>query len=85
MNSYDEREDIQVLNNYMSSPDIVDPLGPNDAIKHHFTSMKTDLIFLQPWQLGVLELTIPWNWFTNTWQFSSIFHHFKSPSSTTSR
>ena len=47
----------------MSSPDIVDTLGPNDA-----------LIFLQPWQLGILELKNPWNWFTNTWQFSLIFH-----------
>ena len=48
MNSYDGREDIFVPNNYMSPPDIVDHLGPNDALKHHFTSMKTDLIFLQP-------------------------------------
>ena len=23
------------------------PLGPHDALKHHFTSLKTDLIFLQ--------------------------------------
>ena len=37
---------FSVPNNYMSPP--VDPLGPNDALKHHFTSMKTDLIFLQP-------------------------------------
>ena len=28
------------------------PLSPHDALKHHFTSLKTDLIFLQ---LGVLE------------------------------
>ena len=28
------------------------PLGPHDALKHHFTSLKTYLIFLQ---LGVLE------------------------------
>ena len=27
------------------------PLSPHDALKHHFTSLKTDLIFLQ---LGVL-------------------------------
>ena len=27
-------------------------LSPHDAIKHHFTSLKTDLIFLQ---VGVLE------------------------------
>ena len=24
-----------------------DPLGPHDALKHHFTSLKTDLIFPQ--------------------------------------
>ena len=23
------------------------PLSPHDAVKHHFTSLKTDLIFLQ--------------------------------------
>ena len=23
------------------------PLSPHDALKHHFTSLKTDLIFLQ--------------------------------------
>ena len=23
------------------------PLNPHDALKHHFTSLKTDLIFLQ--------------------------------------
>ena len=28
------------------------PLSPDDALKHHFTSLKTYLIFLQP---GVLE------------------------------
>ena len=26
----------------------INPLGPHDALKHHFTSLKTDLIFLQP-------------------------------------
>ena len=31
---------------------VVNPLSPHDALKHHFTSRKTDLIFLQ---LGVLE------------------------------
>ena len=31
---------------------IFNPLGPHDALKHHFISLKTDLIFLQ---LGVLE------------------------------
>ena len=28
------------------------PLSPHDALKHHFTSLKKYLIFLQP---GVLE------------------------------
>ena len=31
---------------------LVNPLSPNDALKHHFTSLKTNLIFLQ---LKVLE------------------------------
>ena len=30
----------------------LNPLSPDDALKHHFTSLKTYLIFLQ---LGVLE------------------------------
>ena len=30
---------------------LFNPLSPHDALKHHFTSLKTDLIFLQ---LGVL-------------------------------
>ena len=32
------------------------PLNPHDALKHHFTSLKTDLIFLQP---RVLERKFP--------------------------
>ena len=43
-------------------------------IKHHLTSLKTDLIFLQP---RVLEWKFPWNWFPNTWQFSLIFKPFQ--------
>ena len=39
------------------------PLSPHDALKHHFTSPKTDLIVLQP---RVLEQKFPCNWFTNT-------------------
>ena len=27
---------------------LFNPLGPHDALKHRFTSLKTDLIFLQP-------------------------------------
>ena len=26
----------------------INPLNPHDALKHHFISLKTDLIFLQP-------------------------------------
>ena len=26
----------------------INPLSPHDAFKHHFTPLKTDLIFLQP-------------------------------------
>ena len=58
------------------------PSSPHDALKHHFTSLKTDLIFLQP---RFLEWKFLWNWFTNTWQFSLIFRphqiifiHYKS-------
>ena len=58
------------------------PLSPHDALKHHFTFLKTAIIFLQ---LRVLEWIFPWNWFTNTWQFSLIikqhqiiFIHYKS-------
>ena len=39
------------------------PLSPRDALKHHFTSLKSYLIFLQ---LGVLERKFPLNWFTDT-------------------
>ena len=61
---------------------MVNPLCPHDALKHHFKSLKTDLIFLQP---RVIERKFPWNWFTNTWHFFSIFKpdpvifiHYKS-------
>ena len=50
----------------------VNPLSPHDALKHHLTSLKTDLIFVQP---RVLEWIFLWNWFTNT-----IFFNF-SPTS----
>ena len=58
----------------------VNPLSSHDAMKHHFTSPKTHLIFLQ---LVVLEWKFPRNWFTNTTQFSWIFYshqiiHYKS-------
>ena len=37
---------------------LFNPLGPPDALKHHFTSLKTELIFLQQ---RVLEQKFPWN------------------------
>ena len=55
-------------------------LSPRDALKRHFKSLKTDLIFPQ---LKVLERKFLWNRFTNTWHF--FFTHFKSSSSTISR
>ena len=61
---------------------LFNPLSPHDASKHHFISLKTDLIFLQQ---RVLERKFPRNWFASTWQFSLIFKppqvifiHYKS-------
>ena len=42
---------------------LINPLNPHDALKHHFTSLKTDLIFQQT---RVLERTFTKNWFANT-------------------
>ena len=47
------------------------PLSPHDALMHHFTFLKIQCISLK---LRVSEGKYPWNWFTNTWQFSVIFH-----------
>ena len=58
---------------------IINPLSPHDASKHHFTSLKTDLIFLQ---LAALEnfheigLPIHGN-------FPQFLNHTKSSSFTT--
>ena len=67
----------------------LNPLSPRDALKHHFTSLKADFIFLQ---LGVFEWKFPWNWFTNTRYFSLIvrplqiiFIHYKHDKSTIAR
>ena len=49
------------------------PLSPHDALKHHFTSLKTDLIFLQQ---RVLERKFPWNLIFKPHQI--IFIHYKS-------
>ena len=43
---------------------MLNPVSPHDALKHHFKSLKTHIIFLKP---RVLERKFPWNWFTNTW------------------
>ena len=53
----------RILNKYVINA-YFNPFTHHDALKHHFTSLKTDLVSLQ---LGVLELKFPWNWFTNTW------------------
>ena len=50
--------------------EFITPLNPHDAFKHHFTSLKIDLIFPQP---GVIEQILPCNWFTNTLQFIFTF------------
>ena len=47
------------------------PLNPHDALKHYFTSLKTDFIFQQ---LRGLEGKFPWNRLTNSWQFSLIYY-----------
>ena len=46
--------DIRRTDFVTSSPTtvLINPLSPHDALKHHFKSLKTDLIFLQP---GVSE------------------------------
>ena len=45
---------FQYVNPLLSNHDYnrFNPLSPHDALKHHFTPLKTDLIFLK---LGVLE------------------------------
>ena len=45
--------------------DIINPLSLHDALKHHFTSLKTDLIFLQP---RGFRNTISTKLLTDTWQ-----------------
>ena len=48
--------------NFQLALNPLNPLSPHDALKHHFTSLKIYLIFLQ---LRVSERKFPWNWFTN--------------------
>ena len=75
---------VRILDNAQVSNtnQLIIPLSPRDALKHHFTSLKTNLIFQQ---LRVLEQKFPWNWFTNIWQsyfifkpHQIIFIHYKS-------
>ena len=60
----------------------INPLSHHDALKHHITSLETEIIFLQ---LRASEWKFPSSWFTNTLQFSVIFQqlqiifiHYKS-------
>ena len=47
-NIYANSENIAcTVYNNLTSQHGFDPLSPHDALKHHFTSLKTDLIFLQ--------------------------------------
>ena len=55
-----------------TSSGLINPLSPHDALKHHFTSLKTDLIFQQ---LRVLERKFPKNWFANR-VYMTIFFNF---------
>ena len=43
-----------LIDPYSAKLFVFNPLSPHDALEHHFTSLKTDLIFLQ---LGILEWT----------------------------
>ena len=56
---------------------IINPLSPHDAIKHHFTSLKTLQLGFWEWkhETGLEYMAI----------FLIFFTHFKSSSSTTSR
>ena len=60
----------------------INPFSPHDALKHHFTSLKTDLIFLQQGDLerNFHETNLPIHG-----NFLYFLNHIKSSSSTTSR
>ena len=60
----------------------INPLSPHDALKHHFTYLKTDLILLKPRCFKKENIN---ETFTKTWQFSKNCHPLKSSLSTTSR
>ena len=58
------------------------PLSPHDALKHYFTSLKTDLIFpqLRSYRKKIHETILPIHG-----DFRHFFTRFKSSLSTTSR
>ena len=59
----------------------LNPLSPHDALKHHFTSLKTDLIFLQPRVLErkFHETGVPIHGiFFTFYPHQIIFTHYKS-------
>ena len=60
----------------------INPLIPHGALKHHFTSLKTDLIFLQirAFYENFHETGLPIHG-----NFLQFLNHIKSSSSTTSR
>ena len=59
-----------------SHPGLINPLTPHDALKHHFTSLKTDLISLQTYGFSrKISMKL-------YYQYMAIFTHLKSSSST---
>ena len=58
---------------------MVNPLNPHDALKHHFASLKNNLIS------RFIERKFSWNFLNNNNIFCSFATQFKSSSSTTSR
>ena len=45
---YDDFKLTKTLLVYLKTFQRFNPLSPHDALKHHFTSLKTILIFLKP-------------------------------------
>ena len=61
---------------------LFNPLSPDDASKHHFTSLKKYLMSLKPLAFG---MTIFMELCDNNGIFFSLAIHYKSSSATTSR
>ena len=62
-NMKDQGVKLEILSKWRLSADVqytpslpINPFSPHDALKHHFTSLKTHLIFLQQ---RVLEQKLP--------------------------